>query len=850
MSQGMFTRAKGPGVQAVRPPVGSANDQRLGARRDHNAATPSVSVSPLTQIPRRAGGVKLRPSQVPVRPTATVDAVVSGLTVQCCRELSSPGDALEREACTAADTVIGMDRPLPTGLGAADRPCPGCADGTQTPIQRSTYQIKSDVSEQGLDTAIRVAGASGTPLPNEVRAYFEPRFGHDFSRVRVHADSASASGTQAVRARAYTVGEDIVFGANEYSPATADGRRLLAHELAHAIQQGAAAPAAAPRARGPEGPSAIETGVPSGARAVPSRAAPHIARQADSASAGSTVGYVAIYLDSEGGGARASIELHTSTGIYRYQLEDLGDLEPGESQATVEVHGNDVLFTLDVRAGQLFKFRYRVDPGQPNPATFFRRQPTVIFSVSADEPPQRQPPEEEAKDDRDPSVVQLTPEEAMRRCASGNLPGVKVFPFRGTRFGGAPLTVFRDGDDIVVKSYVYVLGNTDFAEQTRTLPKETFIGGVRLKRNEIVRVHTYEPRWYHLNITGSTAGDIENEFCVTGEGMLKIGEMSDLAVKLNIGLTVIDAATLIIPVGKLATIIGTPVLRGGRVLAASVLLGLRDAAPTAFAGIASQSARVLIEEQVVDQVSSRALSETASHTLIEFSEHALEPAASSATGSAAGGATAGGVREAVARTVTVTSVDAAGHQVISSVTTPTGDKALDQAFDEAWNQTLDTSTPATPGAPGQGTVSVPPEVAAGFTPAHVIAFRRILGNAFDADDIKILEQLWDAAARPGDAAILAANNSRYLFDLQRNRFWLRVASNPQASALFTDAGCQFSGGAPYYMLNGRRITITIDHIIERQTAPQLALTASNLQLSFSRENSVVLRLLNQLDPFQ
>ena len=56
-----------------------------------------------------------------------------------------------------------------------------------------------------------------------------------------------------------------------------------------------------------------------------------------------------------------------------------------------------------------------------------------------------------------------------------------------------------------------------------------------------------------------------------------------------------------------------------------------------------------------------------------------------------------------------------------------------------------------------------------------------------------------------------------------------MASDPQAKALFTDAGCQVSGGAPYYLLNGRRITIAIDHIIERQTMPRLALTASNLQ---------------------
>jgi hypothetical protein len=738
-----------------------------------------------------------------------------------------------------ASAVTSTNGPSPVA-GSTEQSCACQADGNQQPIQFAAKQPGTDGRAPGLGQAMRVATAgAGTPLPGDVRGYFEPRFGHDFSAVRVHTDDASAAGARAVRARAYTVGPDIVFGSNEYSPATADGKRLLAHELTHTIQQGAAPPAA------------------SGARIAPSRAAPHIARQEDSASAGSTVGYVAVYLDSEGGGMGASIEFHTKTGAYRYHLEDLGDLKPGEFQATAAVKGNNVEFSLDVAAGQLFSFRYRVEPGQPNPATFFRQQSTVTFSVTADEPPPRQQPGQQPTKGDDAHSTVLTPEEAMRRCASGNLPGVKVFPFRGTRFGAAPLTVFRDGGDIVVKSYVYVLGNRDFAAQTRTLPAEAFIGGVRLKPNEIVRVHTYEPRWYQLNITGSTAGDIENEFCVTGEGMLKIGEMSDRAVKLNVALTVVDALTFFVPVGKLGSMIGTPALRGGRILAASMMLGLREAAPTAFAGIASRSARILVEEQVVDQVASRAVSETASQALIQFSEHAIEPVAGGATRVVTGGATssaAGGLGSAagsaVARTVTVTTVDAAGRQVVSSVTTPTGDKALDQAIDEAWAKTFDTSTKTTPATPGQGVVSVAPEVAAGFSPAQVAAFRRILGKGFDNSDIKVLSDLWDAAARPNDAAILTANNSRYLFDLQRNRFWTRVASDPQAKALFTDAGCQFSGGAPYYLLNGRRITITIDHIIERQTTPRLALTAANLRLSFSRENSVVLRLLNQLDPFQ
>jgi hypothetical protein len=695
------------------------------------------------------------------------------------------------------------------------------------PVQRASHRPGPDVSEHGLDQAMRVASAGGgTPLPSEVRGYFEPRFGHDFSRVRVHADEASAASAQAVRARAYTVGPDIVFGANEYSPGTADGRRLLAHELTHTVQQGAAPPVAA------------------SARIAPSRTAPYVARQEDSASAGSTVGYVAVYLDTQAGGMGAAIDFHTAKGTYRYRLEDIGDLKPGEFRVHATVKGNDVQFTFDTATGQLFSFKYILEDKKPNPTTFFRHQSAVTFSVSADEPPQKQEPLAESA----PGTQQLSPEEAMSKCASGDLADVMVFPYRGTRFGGAPLTVSRDGDDIVVKSYVYVKHNADFAAQTRTLPLEAFIGGVHIKPTDVVRVHTYEPHWYHLNITGDASGDIQDEFCVTGEGMLKIGEMSDKATWMNIGMTVIDAATLMVPVGKVGQVIGAPLLRGGRNVAVAGMLALREAAPTAFAGIASQTTRVVIEEQVVGQVASRAVSETTSHMLIEFSEHTAEPLVSGAA-HGAGDVAEHAAGAAVARTVTVTAVDSAGHQVVSTLTTPTGDKALDKEIDEAWAKTFDTSVSETPLTPGQGVVSLPPEVAAGFTSEHVVAFHRILGKSFSKDEIKVLSDLWDTAARPGDAASLTANNSRYLFDLQRNRFWTRVASDPQAKALFTDAGCQFSGGAPYYLLNGRRITITIDHIIERQTVPQLALTASNLQLSFSRENSVVLRLLNQLSPF-
>jgi hypothetical protein len=77
----------------------------------------------------------------------------------------------------------------------------------------------------------------GQPLPRSARSFLEPRFQHGFGDVRVHAGSEAAQAARQVGARAFTVGRDIVFGAGQYAPHTNGGRRLLAHELTHVIQQ-------------------------------------------------------------------------------------------------------------------------------------------------------------------------------------------------------------------------------------------------------------------------------------------------------------------------------------------------------------------------------------------------------------------------------------------------------------------------------------------------------------------------------------------------------------------------------------------------------------------------------------
>jgi Domain of unknown function (DUF4157) len=82
-----------------------------------------------------------------------------------------------------------------------------------------------------------VLNSPGQSLDEGTRAFMEPRFGHDFSQVRVHTDERAVESAEVVNALAYTVGQDVVFGEGQYEPETGEGKRLLAHELTHVVQQ-------------------------------------------------------------------------------------------------------------------------------------------------------------------------------------------------------------------------------------------------------------------------------------------------------------------------------------------------------------------------------------------------------------------------------------------------------------------------------------------------------------------------------------------------------------------------------------------------------------------------------------
>jgi hypothetical protein len=82
-----------------------------------------------------------------------------------------------------------------------------------------------------------VLRSPGAPLDAGTRAFIEPRFSHDFSKVRVHTDEKAAESVREVNALAYTVGMNIVFGAGQHIPRSSTGLQLMAHELMHVVQQ-------------------------------------------------------------------------------------------------------------------------------------------------------------------------------------------------------------------------------------------------------------------------------------------------------------------------------------------------------------------------------------------------------------------------------------------------------------------------------------------------------------------------------------------------------------------------------------------------------------------------------------
>ncbi len=155
--------------------------------------------------------------------------------------VSQPGDPYEQEADQVADQVTRMPEPQLQRACACGGGCPTCktAQLNDEHVHVQTGRVRGSDGGQTATPAIvhEALGLPGQSLDPATRAPMESRFGHDFGHVRVHTDTKAAESARQVNALAYTVGRDVILGAGQYAPATDAGRRLIAHELTHVLQQ-------------------------------------------------------------------------------------------------------------------------------------------------------------------------------------------------------------------------------------------------------------------------------------------------------------------------------------------------------------------------------------------------------------------------------------------------------------------------------------------------------------------------------------------------------------------------------------------------------------------------------------
>ncbi len=200
---------------------------------------------------------RARPAGILALQRAYGNRAVTGL-IQTKLMVGPVGDVYEREAERVAGQVLTMpapasgQRPAAGGQPTAQRQAEEDEELQMKPlVQRQaeedeelqmqpSLQRRADGGfEAGPELESRLAAqrGNGSPLPEDVRAQMEPRFGADFSGVRVHTDGEAAQLNRALNSKAFTHGQDIYFRGEEYAPETPSGQKLLAHELTHTIQQ-------------------------------------------------------------------------------------------------------------------------------------------------------------------------------------------------------------------------------------------------------------------------------------------------------------------------------------------------------------------------------------------------------------------------------------------------------------------------------------------------------------------------------------------------------------------------------------------------------------------------------------
>ncbi len=198
---------------------------RSALRQGTSASRAVTAPSPLFRLLRSTGN------------RATGQAIQAKLLV------NRPGDAFEEEADRVADHVMRMPESQVQRACACGGTCDDCREDDAAQIRRTPAAPVSVAGDWGGTDApasvARVLRSPGESLDPATRAFMQPRLGVDLGAVRIHRDPWAAESAREVQALAYTVGPNVVFAGGLYAPGTSAGRRLLAHELVHTIQQGA-----------------------------------------------------------------------------------------------------------------------------------------------------------------------------------------------------------------------------------------------------------------------------------------------------------------------------------------------------------------------------------------------------------------------------------------------------------------------------------------------------------------------------------------------------------------------------------------------------------------------------------
>ncbi|MGB0064329.1 MAG: DUF4157 domain-containing protein, partial [Terracidiphilus sp.] len=234
--------------------------------------TPAAKAAAGKSAPKASGPDPARPTQkshsdssylplnpvfIPVHPSAGAPPALSRwssswplLPLQRKLAIGSTTDALEAEADRVADQVMKTSSASPQiaasgaapavrrtcSCGSSGGECPECQKKKEEKLQLKA--LSSVAPTEAPPIVHQVLRSPGQPMDRETRTKMEAGFGHDLNHVRIHADNQAASSAAAVGASAYTVGNHLVFGANRYQPSSDHGRRLIAHELTHVMQQG------------------------------------------------------------------------------------------------------------------------------------------------------------------------------------------------------------------------------------------------------------------------------------------------------------------------------------------------------------------------------------------------------------------------------------------------------------------------------------------------------------------------------------------------------------------------------------------------------------------------------------